>query len=175
MSEEALLLATRDRIREVCGYSPAECDTDFDEFAPPDTGEVYVCVMPSEWTAGPYQDSGNVHDQTIGVRVAVVQRAASKPADRFRNLFMTNLSNINKRCREIVDAVDFSYEVTTLAAKYDEDSAQWHHPLQWQGTAAPQTVAAEFFKAATYGGASHAGGLMRVISFGGARVTVTRT
>lgn len=177
MSEEALLLATRDRIREVCGYSPEECEVDYDEYAPPTTGEVYVCVSSGDWSAGPLQGSGNVLDQIFSVRVTVLQRAASKPADRFRNLYYTNINNINRRCREIVSAVDFRYEVTTLAAQYAKDAdLQWHHPLQFQGTSGPATVGADYFKAATYmGNTTHAAGLKRVISFGNCRVTSVRS
>lgn len=177
MSEEALLIAVRDRIRTICGYSAAECDVQPDEYATFELGYSYVSVMPGELSAGGRHDSsGGVIDEMYSVDVLVIQRAAAVPSDRRNSLYLTNLSGIAERCRAIRSAVDFSYEVTTAADTLITESAEkFVTPLRWIYTGKMEPADMDIFKGAKYNVATHqSGGVKRLVHFGNCRRVTTR-
>jgi len=176
MSEEALLIAVRDRIREFCNYGIDECDVQPDEYAPNNVGECYVAVMPGEISAGPrHESSGGVIDEIYSVNVLVIARAASVPLDRRSGQFLTNVSGMAERCRKIRAAIDFSYEVTTAADGLMVDvTKRFCAPLKWRNTSRQDHADAEIFNTAVYKG-KQAGGVKRTLNFGGARLVTVRT
>jgi len=177
MSEEALLMSVRDHIRELAGYGPDECDVQMDEFVPNGIGDSYVAVLPGDLNAGPRHDSsGGVIDEIYSVRVLVIQRAAAIPADRLGNHWLTNVGGIAERCRRIRQVIDFNYSVTTMAKTFITGSTEgFNHPLVWRSTGRTEPADSEIFNTAKYNVKTHqAGGVKRMIEFGGCRRTTTR-
>lgn len=173
MSEEALLLAVRDTLREKCGFKPAECDIEYDEMAPVTVGQRYIVVMSGGWDAGPNNGTGGgVLDELFSVDVAVAVRSSSTPRDRLRNLFTINLGNVNSICRLIIASVGmYSYDVQNLANQYIGPEANgaegFIEPLKFGAMGKPQAVGPEFFGADP--DADGPAGLMRVVHLVGAR------
>lgn len=175
-TESALLLAVRDRIREACGYSEAQCEVEFDEIAPAGVGDVYVVVMPAGWRPGPRNNAGGgVLDEIIDVDVEVVLRSGQFPRDRSRTMFIDTLTGINTRLQQINTlAGHFNYDVLDRAKLHLVDSTQgFVEPLKFGGIEAkPREVPAEVFSARP---GPEPVGLARKLSLVGARRIQYRT
>lgn len=117
-TEVALLLAVRDILRAKGGYSESECDCEYDEEPSITTlGDVYLAVVPAGWAPGPDNNAcGGVLDELVSVDVACIVRGTQFPTDRLRNLFMNQLSGLNRHVRKVLTAVgNFQYEINNLA------------------------------------------------------------
>lgn len=183
LAEKNLLLACRDRLRlpQITrggggGYSDAECNVEFDEMAPATVGNVYIAVIPGGWRPGPrHNTSGGVNDLVYSIKVAVIRRAGSVPRDRTRG-FLTNLNDLNDDIDRVYQVIDWRYELINAANAMivaDGGSSDgFIEPLRWSGEiGSPRLVGAEFFGAKV----GQAAGMIRVMSFGGARRITVKT
>lgn len=177
-TESALLEAVRDQIRSVLNIKDRQCEIEFDDDEiPAIVGDLYIIVMPGTIQPGPRHDSsGGVMDRIFSVDVSVVIRATAKPADRRREIFNANLGSINARLQAVFDAIDFSY-VTMNAANViiqanESSSEGFTEPLRFAGAGRIRPVPGETFKG---GGNEKVAGLIRRMSYGGARRIKTRT
>lgn len=174
-TETALLLGVRDRIREACGYSEAQCECEFDEMAPASVGDVYVVVMPGGWQPGPRNNGGGILDELIDVEVEVILRSGQFPKDRSRGLFMDTLTGLNTRLQQINTlAGHLNYAVLDLAKLHLVDSTQgFVEPLKFGGIERkPREVPPEIFSATA---GSQPAGLARRLTLVGARRIQNRT
>lgn len=173
MSETALLNAVRDHIRSACDYKETECEVEYDEMAPANVGDVYVCVQPGGWCPGPNNgSSGDVLDEVFDVDVTVVMRCAKVPRDRQRNVFAGNLESLNARIRAIISAAGvFDYDILAAANAEivnTQNSRQgFIEPLKFGGVdPKPRFVSPEFFAAV---GGEQRSGMARTLRLTGAR------
>jgi hypothetical protein len=176
VAEKSLLLAVRDRLRTVCGYTEQQCQIEYDEQAPAVTGDTYIIVMTGGWSPGPrHRTSGGVNDLLYAIDIGVVKRVTSVPRDRLRNVFFRNISALTEEVDKIYEAIDFDYALldaaNTLIVEETESTHGFIEPLKFTSMdRRPRLVPGELFAATT----SEAAGLMRVISFGGARRITTK-
>jgi hypothetical protein len=171
LAEKALLLAARDQLRSVGGYKEHECDIELDDMAPAIVGETYVLVTTGGITPGKYQNTaGTVADLLYAVDVTVVKRAKHVPRDRQRNVFLDNLSGFDAEFAKVFSALDWSYAVNAAANELLLQEAaveeRFVEPLRFASMdRKPRPANPDFFAAS----GNQAAGLMRTISFGGAR------
>lgn len=174
IEEKCLLIAVRDRLQEVCGYTDQQCEIEFDELAPATVGELYVVVQTEGYQRGPHQDkSGTVRDMVFNVGVTAIQRARNVPRDRSRNVFLSNLHNLNAELEKIAAAIDWKYEVVNAANELllgeGDEHQGFHHPLVWVSVdAKPRLVGPDVFAAVP---GKQAAGMARTVHFGAARRT----
>ncbi len=182
-SEIGLLVAVRDAIRAIDGWTSENCQIEFDDFVPPTAGNRFCAVLPRGFTPGPsHKPSGGVKDYLLGVEVWVVKRTTAKPASKRRDLYLDEATGLNSLVTPILNGVDFIYSVSREAARqalllegYEEDDITdtlliergFTHPLVFQGLSPrPEVVNGDqFFAQSTEPRA----GIARRIFLGGAR------
>ena len=177
MSEEALLQAVRDDLRQNLGYLPAQCDVETDYEPPPSFGELYVAICPASWESG--SQGGNDFWERIALEVHVIVRAMRTPLDRQGTEFLLkNLTSLNARARAIAVRVNMNYDIMDAAnelsrlATGDVDQQGFHHPLKWLGCTLPKPMSATVWGATAESGAA----FYRTIRFGEAeRIQPART
>lgn len=170
--ESQLLTAMRNQIRSELSIENRQCDVEFDEEVPTIVGDFYIIVMPGTITNGPKHDSsGGVIDIVISADVSVMVRITAKPVDRQREKFNAEIGSINARLQQVFDAIDFSY-VTMNAANSLIGSDAFLEPPRFTGVGPVRIKGGEFFRA---GGDEARAGLIRRMSFGGARSMKVRT
>lgn len=188
MSQRALLLAVRDRLRDApanggLGFVAAECEVMFDGQPPPICGERFSAIWPGEWT-GHYVEGA---DEMLGVNVTVTLRVGKVPRDRMgvnalvgptgQNLDQL-LESIRAKLhmdpgpRTATDARN--YPVLTMANAYITallgPNNGFVEPLQFQNGGRPEPKGPEWFEAASdVEGATPPVGIAQTLSFGGAR------
>ena len=176
-AENNLLLAVRNELRTAGPYTPEQCEVEFDEQGPAIVGDTYIVVTTGGWQPGPrHQTCGGVSDLIYSVNVGVVKRAGATPRDRRRNIFFKNLASLTAEIDKIFTAVDFNYTVmnaaNALILAETGSTYGFERPLTFQGMdRQPRPVPGEFF-AGTPG--ENVAGLMRTITFGGARRTTLK-
>ena len=117
VAETALLVATRDRLRSVLALLPEHCDVELDDQVPAIAAKTYYAVIGAGLTPGPrHMTSGGVVDVYLSMRVVVYERITEVARDRRRNVFIDLLTGLNTKLDAIIDAIDFSYELTNNAA-----------------------------------------------------------
>jgi hypothetical protein len=183
-AEKNLLLAVRNILRlpqpTGGGFSEKECDVEYDaNVAPATSSDHYIVVTANGWQPGPrHGTSGGVNDLVYSVDVTAVRRSTSTPRDRTRGIALTNLGSLADEMDLIFQAIDWKYEVTTLAETLI--AAEGAAPSSGQGFVHPLVVAGMDPKprpcpASVFGGAEGlAAGLMRTIHFSGARRITTK-
>lgn len=184
MSQRALLLAVRDRLRQPIAdgglaYLAQQCEVMPDGMPPPNAGEFFVAIHEGEWT---YTDIEGL-DEIMGVEVTVTMRAAKVPKDRLgTNLLVgpTGKSLYDQlekiRAKLHMDpgprsASDPShYPVLALAnATIGAGENGFMEPLRFRGPAGKtREVYADWFGAENTPDSSPLG-LVRTLIFGGAR------
>jgi len=149
MSEAALLVAVRDNLRELCGYTPAQCEIEIDEEAPPTSGDLVVLVMPGGWTFGSAAEGGDVLDELYGVKVMVAMRLKAVPQDRQRQMLIDTMFGLEKHTRQIIAKTHMSYRVQQKANENIVDGPEgFVEPLRFAGMEPkPRPLGADFFKA----------------------------
>lgn len=176
-AEKSLLLAVRNRIRAECGYDDDQCQIEYDEQAPATAGDVYVVVMTGGWQPGPvHRTSGGVNDLVYSVDIGVVRRIGNIPRDRLRNVFYEHVAALTEAIDDIYVEIDFDYTLmnaaNTLITEETASTEGFIEPLVFQGMERrPRLVSGEMFAA---GQSGQRAGLMRTISFGGARRITTK-
>lgn len=149
MSEAALLVAVRDNLRELCDYTPAQCEIEMDEEAPPTSGDLVVLVMPGGWTFSNEAEGGCVLAELFAVKVMVAMRLKTVPQDRQRSMLIDTLFGLEAHTRKIIAKTHLSYRVNNKANEAIVDSAEgFVEPLRFAGMEAkPRAMGPEFFKA----------------------------
>jgi len=172
-AEKCLLVAVRDRLREV--FQDTEVQIEFDEMAPATVGNRYMIVLPGGYVPGPrHVSSGTIRDLVFGVDVLIAKRARHVPRDRTRDLYLLNLGSLASDCEAVVAAIDWRYEVmnaanVTILAELGS-SEGFEEPLKVAGIdSRPREAPPGLFGAA----GQQAAGLMRTVHFHGARRTIT--
>lgn len=171
MAEKNLLVAVRNALRTDHKWSERECEIELDEMAPATVGDLYVAVLPGGWRPGPrHNTSGGVNDLVYGVDVLVVKRVRSQPRDRMRDVFLHNLDSLDRQLDDVHESIDWSYEVMNAAneliAAETGSAYGFSEPLRFAAMEKrPRPAPAELFGSAQ----TTPAGLMRAISFGGAR------
>ena len=179
MSETALLLAVRDKLREA-GYRPDQCDIEISvDVIPPSVGDLYLMVIPGGYHAtDTHNTSGGVVDEVYEVDVAIIMRETSSPRDRSRKMLIDMLGSFNAEIKKIKGAIDFQYEVLNAAnaiiALEDDSGGQgFEVPLRFVSVdPRPTPVPGEWFAGNKQ---EPRAGLMRVVHFGGAQRRQVRT
>ena len=180
-AEKALLMAVRDQLRlptasNGAGYTPEQCEVEYDEMAPAVTGDLYVPVLAGGWVPGPRHNTcGGINDLVYAVRVAVVKRGSHVPRDRKRDIFLGNVGDLADEIDKIYNAIDWRYTVNDAAnaiiLKQTGSSEGFTEVLKFAGIDdKPTAVDASFF-----GGNGKESGLMRRIWFRGARRETTKS
>ena len=180
-TEDALLYATRDLLRQSSLFRDEDVNVEYDEMAPNLTGHKYVAVVPGDCSPGPsHNTSGGVIDQYVSIQVVVIIRCQDFPKDRMRDKFFVNNRTITQYTSEVMKYVDFSYDLLTVANAWlvsNEGTPQsgypFVEPLKWAGHSKPRAVGAEFFDSRSAGGGTPHG-LLRTINFARARRIVSR-
>jgi hypothetical protein len=171
-AERALLLAVRDTLRDSpYSFAETECEIEFDEMTPATVGQHYLAVMPGGWRPGPRHDScGGVNDLVYGVDVLVIKRITNVPRDRRRNVFIDQLGSLDALIDKVYQAVDFKYGLLDTAngtiAVETGSLEGFVEPLKFSYVdKRPRLAPAELFS----GAKDNAAGMMRLVSFTGAR------
>jgi hypothetical protein len=178
--ETALLLAVRNVLRMPldqggAGFKTTECEIEYDEMAPGTVGDLYVAIMPGGWRPGPRHNTAfGVHDLVFGVDAVVIKRVGNVPRDRMRETFLLNLDSLSAEIDRITTAIDFTYLVNNTAnaliTAKTASTEGFIEPLKFTGvTPRPRPAPAELF-----GASGTQAGLMRTVSFHGARRVTTR-
>jgi len=174
-TETALLLAVRNILRDRLKLTNDECEIELDEEVPETVGESYTAVIPDGVTPGPAQDpSGGVLDEIYAVRVSVIMRNRLLPADKIREMFLYTSNALNRRIEDVRSIIDFQYDVQNMAnllIREGGDTLQgFIEPLRFTSRDdRPRIADPLVFRARTSGSSKAPVGLIRSISFGGAR------
>lgn len=139
-TEQALLQAVRARLRLAtgsggAGYADAQCDIEYTQMAAATAPDVFVCVNPNGFRAGPHHStSGTQRDMLLGVEVTVFRRMTWIARDRKRNVYMTGSTTLQDDMDRVFEAIDWKYEVITaantiLAASPYSSSEKFYEPL----------------------------------------------
>ena len=180
-AETALLVAVRNRLREVGGFADDACAVEFDEMAPAKTGDVYLAVLPGGWSPGPrHNTSGGVNDLLYSVDVVVIRRIRQVPRDRLRNVFLDHLGGLNETIDIVYPIIDFSYPLLRAAntliqsatGENDGYDGGFIEPLKFSGV----DRRPKQYDGSMFGASSQQPGvaLGRTISFSGARRITTK-
>lgn len=186
-AETALMLAVRTVLRMPVDQRGAamagkECEIEYDEMSPANVGDQYTAIMPGGVRPGPrHNTSGGVHDLVYGVDVLSIARIGNVPRDRLRDVmgseYAGNVAALNEQFDKILTAIDFdfTYLVTRTAneiiAKKTGSAQGFIEPLKFTGCdKRPRIANAELF-----GGTGTKAGLVRGLSFHGARRITTRS
>lgn len=170
-SEKFLMIAVRDRLRTEWPYKPGECDVDLDEDTPATIGQLYVGVLPGGWQPARWHNTcGGVNDLLYGVKVMVIRRISNVPKDRRVDVFLRDFGNLADEMDRIYQSIDFNYLVNDRANELitaETGSTEgFVEPLKFVSIEErPRVAPAEIFG----GSRDPAAGLMRTISFFGAR------
>lgn len=177
-AEKCLLLAIRNQLRAApASFANSECEVEFDEMSPGTVSGTYLAVMPGGWVAGPrHKSSGLVNDLVYGADILVVKRIAHVPRDRRRDVFLKNLDSLDAEIDKVYAAIDFNYSLlaaANLLIKNETTSTEgFTEPLKFVGVdRRPRLAPAELFAAKP---GEQAAGLIRVVSFHGARRITSR-
>jgi len=184
LSQRALLLAVRDRLRQTIAngglaYLPQQCEIMPTGMPPPACGEFFVAIHEGEWS---FADIEGL-DEMMGVEVTVTMRAAKVPKDKLgTNLLVgptgqslyDQLEKIRAKLhmdpgpRSSTDASH--YPVLALAnTTIGTGENGFVEPLRFRGPAGKtQEVYADWFTAEAMPGSPPLG-LVRTLVFGGAR------
>lgn len=168
MSESALLRATRDHLIARCGLKENQCIVEpVADYYPPTSGlQYHVFVVPGSINPGEAnRTSGGVLDQVYGLDVAVAWKIGNVPRDRVQEVFLYRNDGMEAVIRRIVAAIHFDYDLMNKANDLITDSPQgFIHPLVYEGMGTVSVV-----DSAIFDGRGENVGLMRRVTFGGAR------
>lgn len=116
-AETVLLSAVASHLKTEMSLSDSQCSVEIDEQnVPAIAGDRYLTVIPAGINKGPRHDkSGGVIDLFVAVKVCVYHRMADVPRDRRRNVFLERTKGLNAELTNVMDAVDYRYEVTNAA------------------------------------------------------------
>jgi hypothetical protein len=173
---EALLLATRERLRAGLPLPPRECDVMPDGRPPAYAGEVFVAVHPGGISTAAGVDDDLALDEVYALVVTLTLRAAWLPRDR-QGEFQTALAGagLYARAERARALLHMSYAVLDLAnfgQAYSIGSGEngFHHPLVSEGCGPPEEKGPEWFDAVSEGaGGDPPAGWALAWRFGGAR------
>lgn len=143
-TEQSLLLAVRTWLRTAtgsggAGYSEAQCDIQYDEYAAAIAPDVFVCIMSGQFDGDQVQDtSGEVNDMRLGVDITVFRRMTWIARDRKTNVYLAASSALSADCSKIIDVLSWRYAVlttanATLAAAPYSSSYGFSEPLRFAG------------------------------------------
>ncbi len=170
-AEKSLLLATRNRLISVAGYTSRQCAIEADDDAPATTGDLYVIVGPQGYRPGPRNgSSGFVSDLVFSIGVFVALRITAVPRDRHEMPYVLGTQTINKEIEKVLACVDWQWGLTsaanTLLTAETGTTYGFMHPLVFESVdAKPRILPGEFFGASN----EAAAGMGRLVRFGGAR------
>lgn len=179
MSQRALLLAVRDRLRQPTvdgglAYTAEQCEVMFDGKPKPNCGEFFVAVHAGSWTGRDCE----ALDESYGVQVTVTRRIAYAPYDRPTDP-LTDASDALDKLLEAIRAKLHAdpgpraaadpqqYPVLTLANAYIANPAnKFVEPLRFRDGGTPAFKGADWFHAEGVGDEC---GVAQTLTFGGAR------
>ncbi len=118
--ETALLMAVRDRVREVLALPESAVEIELDDLVPAIGGDKHVTVVPAGWTAGPTSKNSVAIDNYLAVRVVLFHKITNQPRDRVRNVFLNQTRGINADLMKLRNGIEFSSEVRIKANTYLE-------------------------------------------------------
>ena len=175
--ETILLEAVRDELRDKLGLNGNQCEIEYDDQPPSIAVPLYVCVIPAGMEQGPkHNSSGGVYDFYHSVKVTVLQRSTNVPRDRSRNIFIDQLTGLNKWFDQIVKQIDWKYNLMCLANHYLEEryegSGPFIEPLRMTSfDSRPRMVTTETYAAHHQGGPGTTGytAMARSVTFGKCR------
>jgi hypothetical protein len=180
-SEKSLLLAVRDALRtagsDAGRWTDDDCEVEPDDNLPAIAGDVYVAVIPGGWRPGPrHNTQSGVYDLVYSVDVCVARRIAHVPRDRRRDVFLHNVGAIDELLDLVTATVDWSYTLMAAANALilsETGTAEgFVEPLRFAGVdRRPRLASPEQFAAVAN---KQPAGMLRTISFGGARRTSHR-
>jgi hypothetical protein len=187
-AETALMQAVRTVLRmpadqRGAAYKSGECEIEHDEMAPATVGDRYTAIMPGGVRTGPrHNTSGGVHDLIYGVDVLVIARIGNVPRDRLRDVmggteYAGNVAALNEEFDKILSTIDFDFTslvnrtANEIISKKTGSAQGFIESLKFTGAdKRPRVAAAELF-----GGNGNQAGLVRAMSFHGARRITTRS
>jgi hypothetical protein len=109
-----MLVAVRDQLRSVCGFTDFECDCHNDPQPHPTSGRRFIAVYPGECRGGPHSDSG-IHEW-IGINVGITMRFSGTPQDYISNeLYLKALTGMETLQRQVQLAIHANYTVMAAA------------------------------------------------------------
>ena len=170
-AEKSLALAVRNRIRSVCSYADELCQVEIDEMAPATAGNKFVAVVPAGWSIGSvHNTSSGVNDLVYSIDVCVMIRISNTARDRRYNPYLANSTALATECDNIYNAIDWNYTLmaaanTLISTEFPAETQGFIEPLRFAGAGRPRIISGEEFGDVN----NKASGLVRVLSFGGAR------
>lgn len=182
MSQRAILLAVRDRLRQPpadggLGYQPKECAVMFDGQPPPWAGERFVAVWAGPWVGHDLEGL----EEEFGIFVTVSMRAARIPPDRLGESLIAGPpgQSLDEVLRAIVAKLHMDpgpiavgnpgqYPVLALAnATIGAGENGFVEPLRFKDGGRPEEKGPEWWWAEPAQGAP--AGIVQTLTFGGAR------
>lgn len=152
-AETILLEAVRTYLRDELLLDDKYCEIELDDVAPATTATEYFAISPAGTSPGKDHDSaGTVWDYSIGVRIASMTRLANVPRDRYRSVFLNNLSGVNARLTEVLALADFGYRINQIATAAANDTGgiggKFLEPLRMRSIdTAPKLIVADPYDA----------------------------
>lgn len=176
--EVQLLIAVRAAIKDALALGEDEIAIEYDEFAPAITGQRFICVVPTGWSAGPtHKTNTQAVDKIYGVDVIPIMRLPEFPLDRTNEMFLDNVDGMAPMVSAVIDAIDFQYDINAAANLALRTAGRlaagqgFVESMTSTGVDKLATVPAEFFSAT----GERRAGLSRRIHFRGARYMASRT
>lgn len=174
MSERALIIAARDRIRALAAYEDRQVRAEWDERAPATAHDTYIMILPGGVEVDPLQiTNGILTGKSYGLDVVVALRAPKKPRDRERDLWIALSSSFEAHMNNVLAQLDGDYTTITNAnAQMVTDGTAtgtcdtFIEPLNCAGLGPIRAAPAELY--AGFPGEATAA-LVRTIRFRGAR------
>jgi len=169
MSQGAYADAVKQTIQTLFNVDDASCDVMFDGQPKPSAGQWFYAVHPGSWTA---QGEDYDLDEKIDIQVTVTRRLGDTPQDLGGIAVWKKY--LEPRCRQIVGAIHFNYDVMNLAnSLITAGSDEFHKPVIFTGAAGtPQLKGPDWFTAITPdAGTTADAGVCLTLRFSGAERT----
>lgn len=168
MSQAALVIAVRDKLRTALNLTAAQCDVQIDGIPPPACGDLYVAVHPAGWRP----ELIECLDEWFDVDVTVTLRIPHQPQDRQGlNVWARALIGLEARLRAALVAIHGRPEVITAANQLIPGQVNTLiEVLRFRHVdPKPRKVGPDWFGASSSGRGSRDQGLVQTITFGDAR------
>jgi hypothetical protein len=116
VAETCLLLAIRDRLRQVLQLDDSQCDINLEDSIPAIASDRYVSICGAGVTTGErHSSSAGVWDLRIAAKVTIYHRIAEVARDRRRKTYADRLTGLNVDVGLAIETLDFSYSLLTAA------------------------------------------------------------
>lgn len=172
MSQRALCLAVRDRIRTALSLDSTTCKFTPDGMPPPIAGELYVAVHPGPWRGIDIEGLAEV----VGVSITVTRRIGEAPYDRQgEEVWAKATEGMEETLRAILAAIHLdnaSWATMAAANAYISGTVnKFVEPLRFVDGGRPEPKGPEWFSADDYEGRGRFAnaGLAQTMRFDGAK------